>query len=575
MLASSPEDIWSLPSLIDATVDKMAYLSKVIQRLPSFDSRVKAMEYLPEGYQSLVKAALLCWDALKSMAANCDHPHSFISDSAFFSLFKAAIKKALSSAERGDATLTLEDSLNIRSSTSSAASFESEKDKSTTSRRLPSAVLSRAGSSAGDEEPHMKPVPASFNLVDPLYPDPPSTETFLSTFLPLLSATLTPTRTQALRLMVSLRALSDEALHSRLDKEKRERIVYSQPELSFACAVFEQGVMGFGAETALAMAGLIVSPSKHSDSSSKQPGAEDVVQEGTPSKMMFLDKIKKAVHAAAMSKVLKGDGRNKSEDTQFVEDHEEEVEQQAVAPHDPTHVAAWLASTTPRLHWLEKLFPKPEVFRGIESAVKSNPDLWHQALHSLSHYCGYVREGEGPEGDDIVAPYSWRRRLGSLHWLLLVAVAVPHRISVACEALLCRHILGGPQDSMTPGDTLLVALQSTPASCPLLLTTTGCSDALDAIRQAQSCFAAGHSPLPPQPDDLGLQSTQVTVKHWDAADISYSSDAKERAIAEVTKAIKDHRWLVVLNAHSAPSLVLDMLHALSQSSYLIRGEGAR
>ena len=67
------------------------------------------------------------------------------------------------------------------------------------------------------------------------------------------------------------------------------------------------------------------------------------------------------------------------------------------------------------------------------------------------------------------------------------------------------------------------------------------------------------------------------MKHWDAFDVGFSPDteAKEKALAELNKAIKDRRWLVVLNAHAAPQLVLDMLHALSLSSYLIRGDGAR
>lgn len=71
-------------------------------------------------------------------------------------------------------------------------------------------------------------------------------------------------------------------------------------------------------------------------------------------------------------------------------------------------------------------------------------------------------------------------------------------------------------------------------------------------------------------------SSQVKFSPRDASDISLTLDesASERAVADLHKAIKDRRWLVVLNAHAAPALILDMLHALSLSSYLIRGEGA-
>jgi hypothetical protein len=579
MLASGPEDIWSLPSLVDVTVDKMTYLARVIKMLPAYDARLRAMECLPEGYHSIIKAALICLDAVKSMAINGDHPHSFISDSVFIALFRAAVKKVADLAGHGRAEHS---SIKRRSSASSSSSIESDHTKSVASRRIPSAlIMSRAESIAADydlEAHHIEPVPASFTLVDPVYPEPPTTSSFLSAFIPLLSASLTPTRTQALRVMVSLHALGEKALNVVVDSEQPQ-ITYSRAELLFTQAVFEQGVMGFGAEGALAMAGLLSFEKRPSTSPTKQSGedvaAEEVPYKRTPSKM-FLSKVKKAVHAAAMSKIIEATGKKSSDCLDPIED-EEEVEEEVPTPvpdPDPSHVATWLAFTSPRVHWLEKLFPQQDVFKGIESAIKSNPDIWHHALNSSSLLCGYVRDGEGVE-DDTVAPYSWRRKLGSLHWLLLVAVAAPHRISVACESLLCSPVLGGPHALMTPGDTLLVALQSTPASCPLLLTTTGCSDALDAIRQAQSCFAAGHSPLSSQPEDIGLQSTQVTIKHWDASDITSTTEARDKAVAEVHKAIKDHRWLVILNAHSAPTLILDVIHTLSLSSYLIRGEGAR
>ena len=469
MLASSSDDIWSVPYLVDVTVDKMSQLAKMIQRLPSYDARVKTMEQLSEGYVKIIKAALLCHKAIASMAQGDDHSHSYVPDSIFIALFRAAVQKVFRNVDKDASQPTLQ----RRSSSDSLDSPQSR----TPSHRIPSAVSSR-GSSGGLEEPDKEPVPASFVNVDPNYPAPPSPSSFLSTFISMLSAQLTPTRTQALRLIVSLDVISDKALRSN-DNSEQDNLIYSSAELGFIRATFNQGVMGFGAEDSLAMAGInIGSPRKASSAVQTAVASSNGEASADPSNRApsnkFLSKIRRAVQAAAMSKILKGAGQRKSSDAFVINEEEEEEEDQPISHEDPSHVSAWLSSVTPGLHWLETLFPKQDVFKGIEAAVKAGADHWHQALHSQSQSCGFLREGEGLE--EIVGPYSWRKKLGSLHWLLLVAVAVPHRFSVACEALLCQSALGGSQESMTPGDSLLVALQSTPASCPLLLTSLGCSD---------------------------------------------------------------------------------------------------
>ncbi|KAG1670004.1 hypothetical protein FOA52_011159 [Chlamydomonas sp. UWO 241] len=289
----------------------------------------------------------------------------------------------------------------------------------------------------------------------------------------------------------------------------------------------------------------------------------------------------------------------------------------AAAANDAS-ARAWAASVCGRLAWLERKFPRggggrARAFCGVARAVAADPAAWRAALAS-SDDCGFFEPGavadaaahaaahpklagqpadtedDDDDGDCAAAPppeggvVGWRRErlTRPLHWLLLVAAAAPPRLAAASHALLCAPLLGTPEEP-TPGERLAAACLASPPSAPLLLAGLGCGDALDAVRQAQACFMAQCLPASVAglaeggEDGDGQPEVQVVVRQLELApdgpEGCWSGTRLSRLKDDLAAAVSGCHWLLLLNAHVAPGLLLELQHLLSSMDYLVRGDG--
>ncbi|GAX79832.1 hypothetical protein CEUSTIGMA_g7272.t1 [Chlamydomonas eustigma] len=586
-LSNTRGSVWADNAVVDSTVTKVLNQKALQARLPVLEDRIIILSGLEGegGHMEMVECGKLIHDVLTYMAV--EDPLSQIPDHHFISLFKAAFRKALQEVS----VLNNEPSSDMFGMTFPLMMGGQQKVPVS-----PASVMLRSLSS-------------------------------------LVCCCLGRSRAAAFKLLVALHYAARPGVIGAL----------SASELQFTLSTLRKGPRGFGAAEALALSGVVDNEAplmRHSSIGGSQEGAASDVDMSNQS----------SAHGRTMNfkKAARLVGAFKS--------HVDVTAAASKAIKD-RDLPPWIQAVLPGLHWLEKLYPVTSTFKGIVASFKTSPQGWLKAMTESGDSCGYLwgQPGTaalglglamGQQGNpQVLGPVEWQAQNNPTpaHWLLLVAIAAPPRLSIAAEALLSAPLFSPPpppppnlsssarfssslevvleegqeiientwlstspssqstfnpftsaalnkmsstspherllpaESESTSGERLLGALLYMPASCPLLLATEGCADALDAIRQAQAAFAAGASPWDPTSEDMKIQDVNITLKLWDATEIVKSTRHKsgtdfEGLQKDLISAMQERRWMVVLNAHVAPDLITDLLHCLDSHEYLVRSE---